>query len=198
MDSKVLKLKNNQSRKSYLTELYGLPAVGKTTTLNKHPEWNNVNDYLSQKFIVRQIIKLKLVCISFLTEPKQSLKMTFFAMKYAKNRKIALAANLVSELPLLRTNVYNSVSDQGIWQALWSIAATGVKDDGFVDEATSILNNITLPNAVMYLSDDIDSIVIRDINRYGKPGWYYADKIAVFNSKNATKIIDQLLEKYYE
>lgn len=186
-----------------LSELFGLPAVGKTTFLDTNKQYCNINATNNKQPIRRHALKLfsffYVLCFDF----------AFFkgAGHFVIQSKLSFGDRLRLFLNLLRVKRegvkylnQNMISDQGFLQAVWSVAVFSSLEKGRM--ANVLLdfmknNQNTFPRQVVALEEDFSVILEHELSRYGKLGTYYANKSRQERAKYFQSIIMDIVRKYY-
>lgn len=201
MISKFKKSKqdNSGNGKQIYLELLGLPGAGKSSSLKNYSEFRPVNEFLKTNFLVRQVRKVEMALVVLLTRPKTAYAIFAFGLRHAKMKKYALTVNLLNQFYLLEhgRNI-KKISDQGYFQAIWSIAATGTIKDDFLKDLDSIERLFSLPDEVVIFEDSIENIVRRQTRRDGRAGWYYRTEDAIMHSEDAWNFILDWVKRNYE
>lgn len=198
-----MKITHFSSNYNGLSELFGLPAVGKTTFLETTKQYFNINDSNNKKAIKRHILKILsffyVLCFEFV----------FFkdAARFVAQSKLILRDRLRLFLNLLRVkreslkySGQNMMSDQGFLQAVWSVSVFSSLEK---DEMANVLldfmknNQNTFPKQVVVLEEGFSVILEHELKRYGKLGNYYANKSRQERAKYFQSVITDIVRKYY-
>lgn len=186
-----------------LSELFGLPAVGKTTFLKINKQYININNTNNRQPMKRYSLKL----ISFLYII--IFDFTFFksTVRFIGQSKLSFGDSLRLFLNMLRVKREslkykdrNMMSDQGFFQAVWSVSVFSFLER---EKMTHVLmeffyeNQKAFPKKVIVLEDNFDDILDREINRYGKLGSYYSDQIIKERAQYFQELIVKFIQKNY-
>ena len=162
-DSKV---KNNY------VEIYGMPASGKTSLVQKMMEDNelivDINKELPKPALSRQVYKIKGIFSYFLSSPVMFINdFIIILLSRQKSIKDLLIVSSIWFLILYmyRKNKYDEKNiimwDQGLFQALWSINFSSRKKLNM----TSLLKNKILPKIVYFIDAEDYVLIDRALNR---------------------------------
>lgn len=198
-----MKIINFESSYVGLNEMFGLPAVGKTTYLSEHNEYTNINNSKNKYLVSRQLYKVS----SFFYVLIFHFSFFFNSLCLIKNSKLSLRDSVRLFLNLTRVRQESSrnknpksTSDQGVFQALWSIAVFSNVDESrmrillfkFIKQ-----NKSSLPNKVIYLHNDISENLNHELKRYNHYGRYYENKKNVGLAEYYENVILEILQKWY-
>ena len=162
-DSKV---KNNY------VEIYGMPASGKTSLVQKMMEDNelivDINKELPKPALSRQVYKIKGIFSYFLSSPVMFIN-DFIIILLSRQKSIKdlliVSSNWFLILYMYRKNKYDEKNiimwDQGLFQALWSINFSSRKKLNM----TSLLKNKILPKIVYFIDAEDYVLIDRALNR---------------------------------
>lgn len=186
-----------------LNEMFGLPAVGKTTYLSEHDEYINKNKNKNKNLVVRQLYKIN----SFffvLTFHSSFFKDSAYLIN---NSKLSIKDSIRLFLNLTRVKQESSsnknsksISDQGIFQALWSIAVfSGVDKNNMKILLSKFIeqNKSSLPNKVIFLHNDIFENLKHELKRYDHYGRYYKNEKNISLAEYYENVIFDILQKWY-
>lgn len=198
-----MKITHFSSNYNGLSELFGLPAVGKTTFLETTKQYFNINDKNNKHPIKRHIFKiLSFFYVLFF-------EFIFFkdAARFVVQSKLSFGDCLRLFLNLLRVkreslkySGQNMMSDQGFLQAVWSVSVFSSLDK---DEMANVLldfmknNQNTFPRQVVALEENFNVILEHELKRYGKLGNYYANQSRQERAEYFQSIIIDTVRKYY-
>lgn len=183
--------------------MFGLPAVGKTTYLREHNEYINVNNDKNKHFVGRQVYKVS----SFFYVLMFYFSFFFNSLCLIKNSNLSMKDGVRLFLNLMRVKRESSsnknpkgTSDQGIFQALWSIAVFSRADKSKM--RTLLIKFIEqdkngLPNKVIFLHNDTSVNLKNELKRYGHYGRYYENKKNIDLAEYYENVIFDILQKWY-
>lgn len=204
----MLKTINFSSNYVGLQELFGLPAVGKTTFLKSNKNFININENKNKNPISRNIFKVKsffyIIVFDFIFFKK--------SINFIYQSKLAYGSNLRMFLNLLRIRMEclkykdikstnkDFISDQGFFQAVWSISVfSHLKYDRMNELLKHFVytNKELLPKKVIILEDDLRIILDHELKRYGSLGSYYSTNEKIKRAQYYQKFILKLIRSYY-
>lgn len=187
-----------------LSELFGLPAVGKTTFLENNEQYLNVNSMNNKHSARRQILKL----FSFIYVMYHDPAFLKSALCFIIQSRLSFSDSLRFFLNFLRVKRESLrcsggkfMSDQGFFQAVWSVAVfSSLENEKMVRILLDFMqkNKNVFPNQVVILEDDFEVILTREMTRYGQLGryydsWYRQDRAQYFQS-----FILDVIRNYYK
>lgn len=168
----ILKSQKYYSEDNYI-EVIGMPASGKSTLvremIDKYPSAVNVNERLPKGNLKRQMKKLIYIFFLFLKSPKVFVKDTKIIISSEQRSFKDLYAVLSNWHLIVYQSTYYGKSmnskyiwDQGLFQAIWSIYYSGLKDFDYME----LMVNKILPLKI-YFTDADDKELIRRANARG-------------------------------
>ena len=168
----ILKSQKYYSEDNYI-EVIGMPASGKSTLvremIDKYPSAVNVNERLPKGNLKRQMKKLIYIFFLFLKSPKVFVKDTKIIISSEQRSFKDLYAVLSNWHLIVYQSIYYGKSmnskyiwDQGLFQAIWSIYYSGLKDFDYME----LMVNKILPLKI-YFTDADDKELIRRANARG-------------------------------
>lgn len=168
----ILKSQKYYSEDNYI-EVIGMPASGKSTSvremIDKYPSAVNVNERLPKGNLKRQMKKFLYIFFLFLKSPKVFVKDTKIVISSEQRSFKDLYAVLSNWHLIVYQSTYYRKSmnskyiwDQGLFQAIWSIYYSGLKDFDYLE----LMVNKRLPLKI-YFTDADDKELIRRANARG-------------------------------
>lgn len=154
------RLSSDQAHPNFF-EMLGMPASGKTTfmdqLLQQDQTFMNINGKLNPTHLKRQAYKFACIAMSFLRYPISSFQ-NFWIIVGTQQRSAKDFLNVIANWYLItysqkrhQDEEKRCIWDQGIWQALWSIAFSAQKRVDF----DKLLAGALLPE-VVYVVDVSD------------------------------------------
>lgn len=191
-----------KSQYTGLPELFGLPAVGKTTFIANQPQLININERSNHNFFIRYSLKIVSVFRIAILNPKYFIRSIIFLKSFDMNLKdkLRLLVNLLRVVNEGHININNGISDQGFFQSLWSIGVYSHNSIPDVEQKITVFlkqNPNFLPKEITIISDTMENNLSRETQRYGYLKTYYENNQMINRSISVEKIIIDIVSTLY-
>lgn len=196
----ILKSQKYYSRENYI-EVIGMPASGKSTLVKKlyfdEDKYYDVNSNLPKNKYIRLIIRIIYSILAILYSPKEALKDIRVIISSKQKTKKDLIIVTVNWLFIIYACNYRKnknilwVWDQGIFQAIWSIAFSSQKEVEYIQ----LLKNKNLPQKVHFTDADDETLRRRAAGRKVFIRLDYRNNEDVIQARKSLGIVLDLLER---
>ena len=195
------------SRKPEIIEIIGMPATGKSTYTRKFIASSprtavDVNSLLPASHFWRQMLKVHAALSMLFRHPGRTVR-DFGIICRSKQKTLRDCLFVCTNWALVQwqTEVIcakketDYVFDQGILQAVWSIALNAGQSNGLL---TLLRHESLLPSYVVFLDEADEVLAGREKNREYRIRLQYHDINQVLSARKALQTVLTYVEKHYE